>query len=92
MGLKNKLSQKKATVRIGKRGITDEVINEIMRQLEQKGYVKVKIEKNVVRYLEMDRKEVAKIVAERTGAELLEIRGRTFILVDRSRGVRVSDL
>ncbi len=92
MNLRSKLSQKKATVRIGKKGVTEEVLKEIKRQLEQKGYVKVKIEKSVIRILEMDRREVAKEVARRLGAELLEIRGRTFILIDKNKGIDVSEL
>jgi len=51
----------------------------------------VKIEKSVIKILELDRKEVAEEVAARVGAELLEVRGRTFILIDR-KGVRVSEI
>ncbi len=92
MNLRSKLSQKRATVHIGKKGITEEVLTEIKRQLEQRGYVKVKIEKSVIRVLEMDRREVAKEVASRLNAELLEVRGRTFILIDRNKGIDVSQL
>ena len=49
------------------------------------------MEKSVIRYLELDRREVAKEVAERVGAELLEVRGRTFVLIDKN-GVRVSEI
>ncbi len=89
--LRGVLSQTRPTVHIGKKGVTDEVIKEIKRQLEQRGFVKVKVEKSVIRILELDRRDVAREVAERVGAELLEVRGRTFILVDK-KGVRVSEI
>ncbi len=89
--LRGELSQTRPTVHIGKKGVTDEVIREIRRQLEERGFVKVKMEKSVIRYLELDRREVAKEVAQRIGAELLEVRGRTFVLVDK-KGVRVSEI
>jgi len=80
--LKRILTQAKATVHIGKNGLTEQVLNEIRRQLKDRGYVKVKMEKSVVKILEYDRREVAQEVAELIGATLLDIRGRTFILVD----------
>ena len=89
--LRGELSQTRPTVHIGKKGVTEQVVNEIKRQLKERGFVKVKIEKSVIRILELDRREVAKEVAERVGAELLEVRGRTFVLVDK-RGVRVSEI
>ncbi len=89
--LRGELSQTRPTVHIGKKGITEEVIREIKRQLSERGFVKVKMEKSVIRYLELDRREVAKEVAERVGAELLEVRGRTFVLIDKN-GIRVSEI
>ena len=80
------LHQTKPTVYIGKNGLTESVIAEIKRQLNDKGFVKVKIQKNVLRYQDLDRREVAKRVAQLIGAELLEVRGRTFILLKRHRG------
>ncbi len=87
--LRKTLSQTKPTVHIGKNGITEAVLNEIRRQLKDKGYVKVKIEKSVIRILEYDRKDVAREVADALGAELIDVRGRTFILVDPKRGLEV---
>ncbi len=75
------LHQTRPTVYIGKNGVTPSVLAEIKRQLNDKGYVKVKIQKNLIRYQEADRREVARWVAERIGAKLLEVRGRTFILL-----------
>jgi RNA-binding protein len=86
------LSQTKPTVHIGKNGVTEAVLSEIERQLKDKGYVKVKIEKSVIRILERDRKEVAEEVARRLGAELIDVRGRTFVLIDTRRGISIDVL
>ncbi|UXD21420.1 hypothetical protein IPA_04095 [Ignicoccus pacificus DSM 13166] len=90
--LRGRLSQMKPTVHIGKNGLSEAVLNEIKRQLRDKGYVKVKIEKSVIRILEYDRKDVAREVAERLGAELLDVRGRTFVLVDNKKGISLDAL
>ncbi|HDI10220.1 MAG TPA: YhbY family RNA-binding protein [Euryarchaeota archaeon] len=62
-------------VNIGKRGI-DAAMGEIDRQLKDLGLVKVKFLKSVVG----ERKELAREVAMRLDAELIEVRGRTFLL------------
>ncbi|MGC9186184.1 MAG: YhbY family RNA-binding protein [Fervidicoccaceae archaeon] len=69
----------KNEVRIGKLGITRELIDEIKRRLEREKEVKVRINKNLISMGE-DRKEIAKKVAELSEAELIEIRGFTFVL------------
>ena len=70
-----------ADVRIGKSGISENVLKEIKRRLKKKGVVKVKILKSALKVEEKDRFEIAKEVAERIGAKLVEVRGRTFILL-----------
>ncbi len=70
-----------ADVRIGKSGISENVLKEIKRRLKKKGVVKVKILKSALKVEEKDRFEIAKGVAERIGAKLVEVRGRTFILL-----------
>lgn len=67
-----------ADVRIGKKGVTNEVINEIKRRLKDHKVVKVKIGMEVE-----DRREFAKKVAELAGAKLIEVRGFTFILAKK---------
>jgi len=67
-----------ADVRIGKKGLTDEVINEIKRRLKDHKVVKVKIGIEVE-----DRREFAKKVAGLAGAKLIEVRGFTFILAKK---------
>ncbi|BFH72530.1 YhbY family RNA-binding protein [Sulfurisphaera javensis] len=64
-----------ADVRIGKKGVTDEVINEIKKRLKSHKVVKVKIGIDVD-----DRREFARKIAELAEAKLIEVRGFTFIL------------
>jgi len=65
--------------RIGKKGITQGVIGEIKRRIEKEGEVKVRINKNLLSQ-GVERKDTAKMVAELCSAELVEVRGFTFIL------------
>ena len=73
-----KAKARHADVRIGKKGITDGIINEIKRRLKVHRVVKVRIGMDVE-----DRKSFAKKIAELTGAKLIEVRGFTFILAKK---------
>jgi RNA-binding protein len=68
-----------ADVRIGKKGVTEEVVKEIKRRLDQHKVVKVKIGIEVE-----DRREFARLIAEKANAKLIEIRGYTFILAKKN--------
>ncbi len=68
-----------ADVRIGKKGVTEEVVKEIKRRLDEHKVVKVKIGIEVE-----DRREFARLIAERANAKLIEIRGYTFILAKKN--------
>jgi RNA-binding protein len=71
-------------VRIGKRGLTSGVIEEVDRQLEERELVKVRFERNVLsRY---DRKELAAELARKVNAELVDVRGRTAVLFRPRQG------
>ncbi|ARM75026.1 YhbY family RNA-binding protein [Acidianus manzaensis] len=72
----NDVKQQHATIRIGKNGLTDGILNEIKRQLKQKKIIKIKIASEI----NEDRRDFAKRVAEITESELIEVRGYTFIL------------
>jgi RNA-binding protein len=65
-----------ATVRIGKDGITQTVIDEVIRQLKKTKLVKVKLLPSV----ERDRKEAGAELAKATSSVLIEVRGRTVVL------------
>jgi len=65
----------KPTVWVGKRGITNVMIDEIRRQLKDRKIVKVRWLRNT----EVDPEEIA----ASAGAVLLEVRGRTLVLTER---------
>lgn len=78
--LKELVQQGPADVIIGKRGLWPGVIEEIKRRLKEKGVVKVRALKSALKVTGLDRRELAIMVAERVGAHLLDVRGRTFVL------------
>ena len=65
----------KPTIWVGKRGITNVLIDEIRRQLKARKVVKVRWLRNT----EVDPEEIA----ASAGAVLVEVRGRTLVLVER---------
>jgi len=66
-------------VNIGKKGLTESVINEIKKRVEKEGIIKVKINKNL-RKEGFDRKAFAEQLARATGTEVVDLRGYTVIL------------
>jgi RNA-binding protein len=72
------------TVRIGKRGTTDPIMQEISRQLDKREMVKVKILKTAL--ASEDVGEVAQRVVAETDSELVQLRGHTFTLYRPKRG------
>ena len=58
------------TLQVGKAGVTDALVTELYTQLEDHHLVKVRMMKGEVR-------EGAVELAKRTGAELVEVRGKT---------------
>jgi RNA-binding protein len=67
----------KPTVWIGKSGCSETMIDEIRAQLKKRKVVKVKW----LQSTDID----PGAVAARTGAELVEVRGRTLVLKERGR-------
>lgn len=76
----------RADVIVGKKGVTHEVLEEIARRLEEKEVVKVKMLRTAVVSEGVDRRALAAIIAERLGARLMGVRGRTFILYKPGKG------
>lgn len=77
--LKGKGTELKATLHIGKDGVTEGLVEELMNQIKAHRLVKVKV---LASSADMKR-EMAEDLAKRAGAELLEIRGHTILLCDR---------
>jgi RNA-binding protein len=76
--IKKNVGLEKPTVWVGKEGSTDDIVNEINRQLEQHGAVKAKVLQTALKSEEM--KNLATKIANETCATLIEVRGHTFIL------------
>jgi RNA-binding protein len=74
----NKQSNEKPVVIIGKKGPTDLSINEILKNLNRRKVVKVKILKSALSDTRTD--DIAHTISEATGARIVEIRGHTFTL------------
>lgn len=64
-----------AIVRIGKDGLSENVVKSLLNAIESRELVKVKILQNS----EVEKKEVAHELALRSGCELVAIIGRTLI-------------
>lgn len=60
---------------VGRAGLSDEVIAAIDRELDEHELIKIKVGKGP-----MKRKEVAALLPERTGAEVVQLLGRTILL------------
>lgn len=76
--IKKNVGLEKPTVWVGKEGSTEQIVNEISRQLEQHGAVKAKVLQTALKSEEM--KNLATKIANQTCATLIEVRGHTFIL------------
>jgi len=74
--LKREFSPGKPTLWIGKNGVTPDLIEEARRQLESREVVKAKLQRTVLQSTE----EIARDLAAETGGEIVDIRGRSFIL------------
>ncbi len=75
------LGQKlKPLVRIGKSGVTEGMIDEINRHLEDEDILKIKILRNCpIR----DQEELIELLEEKTNGYVVEERGNTILLVDK---------
>ena len=69
------------SVAVGKNGVTESVVNEIKNQLGKKRIIKIKLHGES----KMGRLEVAKELAERTNAKLIDVRGFTVVLTRKKR-------
>jgi RNA-binding protein len=81
--IKSELGGEKPTIWVGKGQISQGLVKEIEKQLEKREIVKVKILKSVLQ--EAKASEMALAISRQTEAELVEVRGHTFILYKRRR-------
>ena len=77
--LRGKAHKLDPTVRIGKSGITESIIEELKGQLKQKKLVKAKV-------LGCDRNEVKRIseeLSQRSKSELIDVKGNVIVMYKR---------
>lgn len=79
--MKKKVASLKPAIQIGKEGISEGVIEELKRQLKEKNLVKVKFLKSALE--QTGREQLARELQERTGADLIEVRGNTAVFYKR---------
>ena len=76
--IKNSLCHQPPTMWIGKEGSTIEVISEITKQLDTREMIKAKILKTALK--DQETQNIAVKIAEQTEAQLIDVRGHTFLL------------
>ena len=74
--LRREFAQEKATLWVGRNGLTEDLVSEALRQLDEEELVKVRVQKSVMK----SAADVAKVLAETLKAEVVDVRGRSFIL------------
>ena len=81
--IKSALRTEKPTVHVGKEGVTAQIVSEVAKQLDAREMIKAKILKTALQ--EQEAKDIATKIAEQTEAELIEVRGHTFLLFKRKK-------
>ena len=67
-------------IAVGKNGVTESLAKEATQALEKHELIKVR----VMQEAPVDRREAAEALAEKTGAALAQVLGRTFLLYKRN--------
>ena len=76
--LVKKGNELKPTIHIGKEGLTEGIVEETKKQIEEHGLVKIKILPSAA----LDKDEVSMELSISTGAKVVETRGFTLLLCD----------
>jgi len=82
--IRSELSAEKPTIWIGKDGASQQILNEVSRQLEKREMVKIKILQTAIGE-EAETKNIASKVTEKTDSILIDLRGHTIILYKPSK-------
>jgi len=76
--LRNRAKSLDPVIRIGKNGITDSVINELLRQLKKKRLIKIKFLKSFI--TNKDKKLVVQELMKKTNSEVIDVIGNVIVL------------
>jgi RNA-binding protein len=79
--LRGRAASMEAATHVGKNGLTPSLVEEVSRQLKDNKLVKIKLLKSAVEA--MPREELARELAQKTRAELIEVKGNTVVLFKR---------
>ncbi len=79
--LRDKAKYMEPVARIGKNGMTHNILDEIRKNLKAKKLVKVRFLRSFVE--DKDRKQCANEVAEKTRSELIDVVGNVVVLYKR---------
>lgn len=74
---------KETTVWIGRNGVTKALLSQISRQLEAREMIKVKVHTALSEHVGID--EIAGTVANETGSQIVDVRGRTFTVYKKRK-------
>lgn len=76
--LRSKSKSLDPSVQIGKSGLSESIIKEVKKQLDQKDMIKIKLLRSAIE--DSDKKKIAEELAKKTGAELIDQIGFTLVL------------
>lgn len=72
-------------INIGKNGLTENILNEINRQLDEHEVVKIKFLRSMPLIDEIDIRELGRKISSTLNAEIIDIRGKTITLYRKQR-------
>lgn len=81
--LRNLGQQLPADINIGKHGLSERVVAEIKRRLKQKGIIKIRLLDSSLKAENTDRHTMALEIARRVGGLLIDVRGKTLVIIQR---------
>jgi len=71
-------------IRIGKKGINENVIESVKELLKKEGVIKIKIMKSFKRAYGLEINEIASKIAELVNGEVRDVRGNTFVITKKN--------
>jgi len=81
--IKREMCDEKPTIWIGRNGVTDDLVKEILKQLDKNEVVKMKMQKSALR--DEDAEDLIRKVVQETDSTLIDQRGHVFILYRRRK-------
>lgn len=73
----------KSFITVGKKGISENVIENISKNLKANKLTKIKLLKTYVDSVKKDKKELAKNISEKTNSEIIDVIGQVIVLYKR---------